>query len=553
MTSTTTPAPDDTRTQPQTEEPRMSEPTAPSPADHDVDVLVVGAGPVGLSTAVTLARWDVDLMVVDADTGPTTQSRAVWIHPRTVELLDGMGIAAAARAEGVLMDRIDVHHGARSGGSIHYDGRGRTHFPEGLILEQSRTQRLLLARAAGLGVTPSWDRRLTALQQDQDGVRAQVEDADGQVRTVRARWVVGADGATSAVRDQVGLELVGDSYDDSFFTGDLVMRVPLHRERAHLSVTRSRTFALLPLPGTDRWRVVATVPPATEESLGRDAGPTGGPALSRTQVHSLLADLRVPHEIEAVDWATLYRSHHRVVDTFRAGRVLLAGDAAHIHSPAGGLGMNTGIGDAVDLGWRLGLAVAQPGGADTLLDGYADERRGVALDVLRTSDRVFTLQAGSGRLLGLLRSLLMPRVPAVINLTERGRRLAFDTLSQLGISYAAGRGRGQGLRAGDRLPLAVQEPDQSSHDQVDPGRFVLLGAGADDDALDALVAVVDGHGLPVVRQPMSPSVAPALGVRAGDVVLVRPDGHVAWRGRCDDGEGLAAALRAVGVAALVPV
>jgi len=534
----------------------------------EVDVLVVGAGPVGLTVAVVLRMWGVDVVVLDAAEGPTSQSRAVWVHPRTTELLHGMGVAEAMREEAVLLDRIDVHRGNHVHGSIHYDGRGRTRFPEGMIIEQSRTQRLLMRRCEQLGVRPRWNSEVSEVRQSEAYADVRLAGPAGQ--TIRARWVVGADGARSLVRQEVGLDLVGGTYATSFFTGDLVLRTGLDRQRAHMSVTPRRTFALLPLPGVDRWRVVATVPPAVEATLGSQSGPTGGPDLSADQVEGLMAGLRVPHTILGQEWATLYRSHHRVVDTFRAGRVLLAGDAAHIHSPAGGLGMNTGIGDAVNLAWRLaqvaGARTAEPAhsgraSADRLLDDYAEERRSVALDVLRTSDRAFTLQAGSGRLLGLLRTALFPVVPRIVNATQRGRRFAFNTLSQIGITYRhlpsaersgvgesaisrLRRRRRTGLQVGDRLPYATTAAGRHSHEALRPDSFLLLGVGA---RLDQLRPVLDEAGLAYRHDVLPAEVCGQLALREPAAVLVRPDGHVWWRGGAGDPRGLRASLADAGV------
>lgn len=514
------------------------------------DVLVVGAGPVGLSTAIVLRMWGAQVVVVDRDPAPIGASRAVWIHPRTTELLHGIGVAEQARAQGVLMDCVQVHRGATPHGRIPYDGRGRTSFPEGLILEQAKLQRLLLDRAEQLAVPVRWNSRVGTVEQTGDSVRTTLGTPDAAEQRIDAGWVVGADGAASTVREQVGLELVGDTYKTAIFTGDLAMRTPLSRRRGHLSVTIGRTFALLPLPGDDRWRVVGTVPADVQRSLGRDAGPTGGPVLDIAQVRSLLAGLRIEHDIVDVEWATLFRSHHRVVDTYRTGRVLLAGDAAHIHSPAGGLGMNTGIGDAVDLGWRLGLALRRaPGSAHHLLDTYSHERRGVAQHVLRTSDRAFTIQAGSGPILGALRSVLMPAIPDILNMTDRGRRLAFELLSQIGATYRTGRGSDD-LAVGDRLPLAIATNGVTSHDLLRPDRFVLIGLG--DQPLDQLLHVVVDHGLPVVRHqlPAQDQVLSALRRPAGTALLVRPDGHVSWIGDGNDSQSLASGLLSITESAL---
>lgn len=520
--------------------------TSSAPQPHEkADVLVVGAGPVGLATAVVLRMWGVDVVVLDRDRAPTTASRAVWIHPRTTELLHGMGVAEPARAQGVLMDRVEVHRGGTSHGSIRYDGRGRTRFPEGLILEQGKLQHLLLDRAEQLGVRVRWNARVCTVHQAGDAAHTTAQTPGSVEHRIDTAWVVGADGADSTVREQVGLTLVGDTYKTAIFTGDLAMRTPLPRRRGHLSVTIGRTFALLPLPGDERWRVVGTVPADAQRALGRDAGPTGGPELDIAQVRSLLSGLRIEHDVVDVEWATLFRSHHRVVETYRAGRVLLAGDAAHIHSPAGGLGMNTGIGDAVNLGWRLGLTLRNASAsARELLDTYSRERRGVARSVLRTSDRAFTIQAGSGPVLGALRTVLMPAMPGLLNMTDAGRRLAFELLSQIGVSYRTGRRR-HDLAVGDRLPLATATDGSTSHDLLRPDRFVLLAVG--ESSLDQLMTVAAEYGLPIVPQrlPSQDQVLGALRLPSATAVLVRPDGHIAWLGAAHDTPGLTSTLTSV--------
>ncbi len=518
------------------------------------EVLVVGAGPVGLSTAIPLAEAGADVVLIDLADGPIQQSRAVWVHPRTLEQWATLGVAARAIADGITIERIDLRPYGKQIGKVLYEGSGRTAYPFGLMLEQHRTQRLLLDRLAELGLRPRWNTRLTDLVTDADGgVTAQVRrEDDAHDHTIRARYVVGADGASSTVRDRIDLALEGGTYKSSFVSADLVMDIDLPHDRAHMMLSHRQTHAFLPLPAAEgqdgRWRVVANFTPALERRYGTDAGPTGVSGLEPDDMRRILAGLHVRHELRAVEAAAVYRSHHRLVDAYRVGDVFLAGDASHIHSPAGGLGMNTGIGDATNLGWKL-AAVVNGQASDGLLDTYQAERRPVAESVLAISDSTFTLQASTNPFLSALRIVVLPLVTVLANLTDRGRRAAFDALSQIGQTYrnawTTTGATDTPLAAGDRLPHAVAGGG-STHDRIRPAGLVALVLGDQEPGAASagpIGAVLDDLAVPTTTLALG-----GLGRVAADVgadpalLVVRPDGHLLHAGSAGDLDGLRRSL-----------
>jgi 2-polyprenyl-6-methoxyphenol hydroxylase-like FAD-dependent oxidoreductase len=507
----------------------------------DTDVLVVGAGPVGLTAACQLAACGADVTVIDRDDGPITQSRAIWVHSRTLELWEPIGIAGEALDRGVLVDRIDIRVGAARKATVWYQGEGRTSFPSGLMLEQSMTQRLLLARLDELGMPVRWQTQLIGFTQDSEGVTANLRGPSG-TSSVKARWLLGCDGGSSTVRRQLGLTLEGGTYDSAFFLADVVGRTPLEQARAHLTFTGVRTVAWLPLPGTDRWRIIGNL-------IDVDAGhePGYGRTLDRGEVQEFIKAVEIPIELEQVGWTTTYRSHHRLVPRYRDRRVFLAGDSAHLHSPAGGLGMNTGVADAVNLAWKLADVVAGHA-PDTLLDTYEQERRPVAESVLGSSDRLFVLQADTRPALATIRRNALPIVARAMARTPAGKRLAFRMLSGAHVSYQ-GRGvaaplprrRGRPTRGGDRLPWIVLTDGITTHDLCTPHRHTLLVAARHahiDDLAKSMRQLAEriAPDAAVVTRANEPSLVQALeGPTAGRCVAwVRPDRHLGWVGQDPD-------------------
>ncbi|CAM3272012.1 FAD-binding domain-containing protein [Deinococcus saxicola] len=422
-------------------------PEVRTPGVRTPQVLIAGAGPTGLLLGLWLTRLGVRVRIVDSKPGPTTESRAIAVQARTLEFYDqlGLGREALERGRHATGLRLWTRGRARAGVDLRGAGAELTSHPDIFILTQDQNEALLLAHLTALGGAVEWQTELVNLKQDAGGVTATLKTAQGASETVRAEYLAGCDGAGSAVRHRLGVPLSGGTYLQRFYVADVTARGPLSQDRVNVSLDDDQFLAFFPMPGTDHWRAVGQVPAGAGETV------TFGTV--RPQIDSQ----RIA-QISAVHWFSTYRVHHRVAEQFRVGRTFLLGDAAHVHSPVGGQGMNTGLGDAANLAWKLAQALR--GAAPELLATYGPERRPFAVSLVNTTDRIFS---GVVSALPLARSVRTRVIPAVLGVLARPaavRRLAFLRLSQLLIHYpdsplsvgSAGR-----VRGGDRLPWVPTE------------------------------------------------------------------------------------------------
>jgi len=444
------------------------------------DVLIVGAGPTGLMLANQLGRRGVRAVIIDRHQGPAEQTRAMAVHARTLEIFAHLGIADRALALGRRGNGANLWIGGRRAARVPFEemGRGLSPYPFVLMLGQDDTERILGARLRDWGLEVRWHTELVALEQHRDHVTATIRRADGAAEMVTASYLAGCDGSRSTVRDLLGIGFPGAPYEHVFFVADTVATGPMVDDELNVYLWRDGFTLLFPIAGTHRWRVIGILP----EALRGRADVTFAdvvPALRREGGEALTF---LGH-----DWFSTYRIHHRCTERFRDRRCFLLGDAAHVHSPMGGQGMNTGLQDAYNLAWKLALVV---GGRadDALLDTYEAERQPVAHRLLETTDRAFRFVVSTSWLAGVVRTKVAARAAAFAMRRAAVRRLAFHTLSQIGISYPKSRlsrtldGAAGGPRAGARFPwlsvaLASGAPPRDLFAALDDTRFTVLVVG----------------------------------------------------------------------------
>ncbi|MEV8534395.1 FAD-dependent monooxygenase [Streptomyces sp. NPDC051211] len=376
--------------------------TAPAALPARTDVAIVGAGPTGLALAVTLAGAGIDFVLLDRQAEGANTSRAAVVHARTLEVLDELDPTGALSAElagrGLPVTRFALRDGARPArplATLSFDALPTAH-PYALMVPQYETEAVLLGRLRALGGDVHRPYEVRSVTQDPDGVTLTM--ASGE--TLRAAHAVGADGMHSTVREAAGIGFTGSAYEESFVLADVVMDWAPGNTEVSLTFAAAGLTVVAPLPGEGgrRYRVVATVPEAPAE-----------PGLDFVRA---LLEARAPGQatVHALVWSSRFRVHHRVAGHYRAGRLLLAGDAAHVHSPAGGQGMNTGIQD----GYALGRALAE--GRPDSLDAYEARRRPVALRVVALTDRMTRIATARAPLARGVRNTLLRllgRIPAL--------------------------------------------------------------------------------------------------------------------------------------------
>jgi 2-polyprenyl-6-methoxyphenol hydroxylase-like FAD-dependent oxidoreductase len=513
-----------------------------------IDVLIVGAGPVGLALALQAHAHGAQVKVVERRGTVFRPSRAMILHPRTLESLRPLGVTDALVARAMRSPRIRIHlasreHGGSREHTVQLDafGLANTPFPEPLLVRQSDLEAVLASALTQRGVVVERGIELESFAQHPHLVTARTCSRDGAAE-VSSRYLAGCDGASSTVRTLSRIGWSGGEYRSEVALADVELAGPVSPDTVHVVVAASGLVFLFPLGEHATWRLLATRRAAPSEVIHGAFGPPA-PA---TELQELLSATGWAVRIAQVAWSSRIRPPHRVADRFREGRVFLVGDAAHAHSPAGGQGMNTGIHDAVNLGWKLAYASrVGDAAAEELLRSYEQERRPVARQILGLTRLLFWAEAGIGRLPRLLRSRLTPlAVRGLRWLPQRASlgRLALYLLAQFWVRYRRStlstelRPRSRQLRAGNRLPNYLVDCNGRRvrlHDlTATPGVHVLLARDA--EALDSAAS----PWLHVHRLDSWPGTG---------VASVRPDGYLGFSAGSVNSSEVAAWLSRVAV------
>jgi 2-polyprenyl-6-methoxyphenol hydroxylase-like FAD-dependent oxidoreductase len=487
---------------------------------NDTDVLIVGAGPTGLVLALWLARLGVRARIVDRTSEPGTTSRALAVQGRTLELYHQIGLADTVVERGRTVAAVNLWiSGRRVAHAVFGEmGTGISPYPFALVFPQDEHERLLVERLTAAGITVERQTEVVSVDDAGDRVIARLKRSDGTLETCTATYIAGCDGGHSIVRESMHAGFAGGTYARLFYVADVEAGGEVVNGDVHVGLDRVEFLAVFPLKGHGRVRLVGTV---------RDEADHPREKLTWDDVSQRVIDwMRI--DVKRVHWFSTYRVHHRVAGTFRKGRAFLAGDAAHVHSPVGGQGMNTGIGDAVNLAWKL--AAVLRGNADaSILDSYETERIAFARRLVATTDRGFTGVTSTNPLIRFLRLRALPIVVPLLFRFRPTRRLMFRTVSQVSVNYRGSQlsdGHAGSVEGGDRLPWVKVSADEAHADNFAPLTSIGWQLHVYGDAAPEIRSTCEQRRLPLHEFAWSREMADAALARDA-AYLVRPDGYVA--------------------------
>jgi 2-polyprenyl-6-methoxyphenol hydroxylase-like FAD-dependent oxidoreductase len=480
------------------------------------DVLIVGAGPTGLVLALWLAKLGVKLRLIDKTAEPGTTSRALAVQARTLELYRQLDLADTVLAKGNKVPAVNLWVRGERTARLRFEavGAGLTPYAFLQIFPQDEHERLLIERLRAFGISVERRTELIGFSEQGEHVVARLRGPEGNEETAKLRYIAGCDGARSLVRETIGTGFPGGTYRQVFYVADIDASGPPLDGELHVDLDEADFLAVFPLAGEGRARLIGTVRDERADHAEKlEFGDVGERAIEQLKVN-----------VEKVNWFSTYRVHHRVTEHFRKGRAFLLGDAAHIHSPAGGQGMNTGIGDAINLAWKL-AAVLDGRAPASLLDSYEAERIGFARRLVATTDRVFSFATADGRIADILRTRVAPvLIPRLVRF-EWAREFLFRTVSQITLNYRGGplsHGSAGDVHGGDRLPWVPGDRDDNFATFATMAWQVHVYGNASAD----LVQWCTKHQLALNVFEWR-NEAEAAGLARDAVYLMRPDGYVA--------------------------
>jgi 2-polyprenyl-6-methoxyphenol hydroxylase-like FAD-dependent oxidoreductase len=479
-------------------------------------VLIVGAGPTGLMAAAQLLRWGIRPRIIEANAGPTLQTRALGVQARSMEIYREMGLEKEVFARGIPAKyaTIFTERGRLGQLSMEHIGAGLSAYPYMFILPQDQNELVLNDDLIRHGLQVEWSTSLKEIKNTSNGTSVTLETAGG-LEVAEYRYVIGADGPRSTVRQSLNINFEGNTYEHKFFVADLSAEGELVDGSLNLFLSNKYfVLALFPLPGAKRFRLIGLLP----DDLAQKEAPTF------EELHPKLREMVSGRmQFNDVSWFSTYKVHHRVAAQFKKGHCFLVGDAAHIHSPIGGQGMNTGLQDAYNLAWKLAL-VLQGQADEQLLETYHDERYSNAKSLINTTDRAFGFLVSPNPLIGFARDWLIPRIAPSLLKNKSVQRKFFLTISQTALNYRNGIlsvGQLEGsVKAGDRFPWFIDN-GQDVFQKMTGTRFTLFALG------NWQAAQLEGLRSSILESIIISKRAAYIPTGLSDgLYLVRPDGYI---------------------------
>jgi 2-polyprenyl-6-methoxyphenol hydroxylase-like FAD-dependent oxidoreductase len=480
------------------------------------DVLIIGAGPTGLILALWLTKLGVKVRIVDKTAEPGTTSRALGVQARTLELYRQLDLTDAVLDHGHKVPAVNLWVKGEPATRLSFERIGSDLTPYSFlhILPQDQHERLLIERLQALGVFVERRTELVSFTEEGGRVIARLRGPEGREETCETSYIAGCDGAHSTVRGTIGTGFAGGTYRQVFYVADVEAAGPPVNGELHVDLDEADFLAVFPLAGKGRARLIGTV----RDERADHANTLKFEDVSDRAIKHLKVDVR------KVNWFSTYHVHHRVAEHFRKGRAFLVGDAAHIHSPAGGQGMNTGIGDAVNLAWKLAM-VLRGHASDKLLDSYEAERIGFARRLVATTDRVFSFVTAEGRIADIVRTRIAPVLIPTAMAFEAAREYLFRTVSQITLNYRGGPlsvGAAGHVHGGDRLPWVSIDGKDNFELLAEMNWQVHVYGSASAE----LLAWCASHGMPLHVIDWR-SEHEAAGLARDAIYLLRPDTYVA--------------------------
>lgn len=490
------------------------------------DVLIIGAGPTGLALACQLVRYGIDFLIIEKKEGVTPYSKAIGVHARTLEIYEQIDLAERAVEQGAVAGkgRLIVDGEVRGELDFANIGEGLSPYPFVLMLEQSKNEQLLYEYLLSHGKEVQWETELEDFTATDSIVTARIKTSDGKTQTVEAKYLAGCDGPKSLVRHTLGLEFGGSTFERMFYVADAQVDWRFSHDALHICLGKESFAVFFPLKGEKRYRIVGVFP----EEFAKDEGEV----LYEEIEARIREQAKLELDIHDVEWFSTYKVHTRHASKFSAGRCFLAGDAAHIHSPAGAQGMNTGIQDGYNLAWKIALVLGGTAGPN-LLDTYNEERLENAKNLLRTTDRMFQLAAGDAWWLAFIRTNVFPSVANYVLSFDAVRNFVFPLLSQIGINYrhsSLSRHAGDEdftVKAGDRMPYFVVDGN-SVYDRLREPRFHLLAFSNEQGEVESLKAQVEKGLFDFHEFQLTSEVKETFGADRPFHILLRPDNYIAF-------------------------